>query len=99
MFKYRSIKKYGSKLLPTLEKRFGYQDFYSASQIRATVYQKNLNPQYLPLGYILFLESRELSHIMAVEFPTINITEYKNEMLSYLESKSYQGYLSVLHQY
>lgn len=96
MLKYRSLKRYGVKLLPYLEKRFGQQEFYSASQIRTIVYQKDFNPTFLPLGYILFHDPLSLSETLAAEFPTLNIHEYKKEILSYLDRKSYQGYLNVL---
>ncbi|NMP31321.1 hypothetical protein HII17_07085 [Thalassotalea sp. M1531] len=96
MLKYWSIKKYGTKLLPTLEKRYGKQIYYSAHQIRATIYQKDFNPQFLPLGYILFLAPSEISTVTASEFPDLDIAQYKKEILDYLESKSYEGYLQVL---
>ncbi len=98
MLNYWSIKKYGTKLLPTLEKRFGKQDYFDANQIRSTVYQKDFNPKHLPLAYILFLSPESLSTVMANEFPDLDINAYKKEMLDYLSSKSYQGYLQVLAQ-
>lgn len=98
MLKYWSIKKYGSKLLPTLEKRYGKQSSYSAHQIRATIYQKDFNPTYLPLAYILFLSPSEQQEVLAREFPNLDINEYKKEILTYLKSKQYQGYLQVLQQ-
>jgi hypothetical protein len=96
MFKYWSLKKYGTKLLPTLEKRFGKRNFYSASEIRTIVYQQDFNPKYLPLGYILFLDPKEIEYTFHIEFPQLNIAEYKQEILSYLDKKSYQGALKVL---
>ena len=96
MFKYWSIKKYGKKLLPYLEKKFGKRDFYSASEIRTIVYQKDFNPNYLPLGYLLFLDPKEAQQIFSTEFPQLKINEYKQEILNYLDKKSYQGYLQVL---
>lgn len=96
MLRYRSLKKYGTKLLPYLEKQFGQQEFYNASQIRTVVYKKDFNPSYLPLGYILFLEPSCLRETLTKEFPTLNIVEYKQEILSYLDKKSYQGYLNIL---
>lgn len=96
MFKYWSIKKYGKKLHPTLQKRFGEQRFYSASQVRETIYKFDFNPEFLPLGYILFLESNELNTTLKNEFPDININQYKKEMLEYLHSRSYDGDLQVL---
>ncbi len=96
MFKYWSLKKYGSKLLPQLEKKFGEHEFYTPSQVRATVYQKDFNPSYLPLGYILFVEPTLSRQIIAKEFPEIDVQEYKKEILSYLEGKSYNGYLQIL---
>jgi len=98
MFKYWSIKRYGTKLLPTLEKNFGCKENYSASEIRTTVFQDNFSPKYLPLGYILFLGEVSLKEVMYTEFPQINICEYRKEISNYLESKSYHGYLQVLHQ-
>lgn len=96
MFKYWSIKKYGTKFLPTLEKRYGKLPHYSAHQIRATVYQKDFNPEFLPLAYLLFLSQQEQEKIMAREFPDLNIDAYKKEILDLLESKQYQGFLEVL---
>jgi hypothetical protein len=96
MLKYWSIKKYGTKLLPYLEKQYGKQHFYSSSQIRTIIYRKDFNPEYLPLGYILFLNIDELKSTFSKEFPFIEITEYKQSILSYLDKKSYQGYLQVL---
>jgi hypothetical protein len=98
MFKYWSLKKYGTKLLPYLEKKFGKRNFYTSSQIRTIVYQKDFNPNYLPLGYILFLDPKEIQQAFHVEFPQINIVEYKKEILDYLDKKSYQGYLQILEQ-
>ena len=98
MFKFWSIKKYGTKLLPKLEKRYGNQTYYSAHQVRATVYQESFNPTYLPLGYLLFLERDELKQTLATEFPGLNIHQYKKDILDYLDTKSYQGYLQKLLQ-
>ncbi|GLX77087.1 hypothetical protein tinsulaeT_04270 [Thalassotalea insulae] len=96
MFTYWSLKKYGNKLLPQLIKHYGQQAYYSPSQIRTIVYRKDFNPKFLPLGYILFAAPEALQGIMAKEFPQINIADYKREILSYLEGKSYSGYLQVL---
>lgn len=96
MFKYWSIKKYGSKLLPLLEKQFGQHAYYTPSQVRSTVYQKNFDPTYLPLGYILFVEPNLLKQVLSKEFPNINTTEFKHEIITYLHRKSYSGYLDVL---
>jgi len=96
MLKYWSIKKYGSKLLPLLEKRYGIKKYYTTNEIRTVIYRKSFNPKYLPLAYILFLESSELSKIMAKEFPSLVIADYKKEILTILNKRSYQGYLQVL---
>lgn len=96
MFKYRAIKKYGKKLLPKLEKRFGVKDAYNASEIRSTVYQCNFNPNHLPLGYILFLEKSELDKTIKREFPDLCIQQYKRETNEFLTKKNYNGYLSIL---
>ena len=98
MFKYWSIKKYGTKLLPKLEKRYGKQMYYTAHQVRATIYQESFNPVYLPLGYLLFLERDELKATFTNEFSDLNIHQYKKEILDYLNTKSYQGYLQKLLQ-
>ncbi len=63
MFKRAAIKRYGHRLQPKLNKRYGEQSFYSARQVRATVYQCNFNPSYLPLGYLLFLDKPELTDV------------------------------------
>ena len=96
MFKHSAIKKYGNKLLPTLQKRYGKQIFYSASQVRATIYQCNFNSKYLPLGYLLFLEPTLLSPLIKKEFPELCITRYKQEMRDYLDERKYHGYLRLL---
>lgn len=98
MFKYYSIKKYGTKLLPTLEKRYGVKTYYTASQVRATVYQNSFNPKYLPLGYLLFLEKTSLKNVLYSEYPELNISQYKQEMVNYLDQKQYKGYLQKLTQ-
>lgn len=76
MFKYWSIKRYGTKLLPNLEKNFGCKEYYSASEIRTTIFKNNFSTRYLPLGYILFLDDLSLRETMYIEFPQINIFEY-----------------------
>lgn len=96
MFKYWSIKKYGSKLLPLLEKQYGTRQYYSSSQIRTVIYRKDFDPSYLPLGYILFLDPHSLEDVLKAEFPDIKIAEYKKDILKYLEKKSYRGFLQIL---
>ena len=98
MFKYWSIKRYGSKLLPTLERNFGCKDYYTASEIRTTIFKNNFSSKYLPLGYLLFLDDISLKETMYIEYPQINIGEYRQEISNYLEKKSYHGYLQVLQQ-
>ena len=56
MFKYWSIKKYGNKLLPLLEKRYGIKDFYTPSEVRATVYQQDFKPNIFTIGLHLMLK-------------------------------------------
>jgi hypothetical protein len=96
MFKRTAIKKYGKVLLPKLQQRYGEHAFYNASQVRSTVYQCNFNPNYLPLGYILFLKPCELTDIITKEFPDLCIQQYKQEMKSYLNERKYYGYLKLL---
>tara|TARA_R110000737_G_scaffold102815_2_gene136211 strand:+ start:449 stop:781 length:333 start_codon:yes stop_codon:yes gene_type:complete len=96
MFKYYSIKKYGAKLLPTLEKRYGKQKYYSASQVRTTVYQNDFNPKYLPLAYLLFLDNNTLRNVLFTEYPELNISQYKNDIGAYIARKKYDGYLQNL---
>lgn len=96
MFKYSSIKKYGNKLLPALEKKFGNKTYFSASEVRSTVYKKNFNPAFLPLGYIISLHPDELAKVMSEQFPDISINDYKQEMLVYLSEKNYQGQLNII---
>jgi len=98
MFKYWSIKKYGAKLLPTLEKRYGIQDYYSPSQVRATVFQCDFSPEFLLLGYVLFCQRRSLNQVAKKEFPHINVEQYTRDIINFLDSKRYHGYLKVLHQ-
>ncbi|WP_085296919.1 hypothetical protein [Cognaticolwellia mytili] len=96
MFKYYSIKKYGVKLLPALEKRYGIKPHYNPSEVRATVYQSNFNPKYLPLAYLLFLEQNALKNVLYTEYPELNIGQYKQEIINYLNRKRYHGYLQKL---
>lgn len=96
MLKYSALKKYGYKLLPRLEKRYGQQTFYSASQIRATVYQCNFNPRFLPLGYLLYLEPPLLAQLMREEFPTVCINNFKQDICDYLDKRKYHGNLQLL---
>ncbi len=91
MFKYWALKKYDKNLLPTLQKRYGSKDEYLAHEIRATVYQANFNPKYLPLAYMLLLKEHQLSTVMHTEFPHLSINCYKKDILTYLAKKSYQG--------
>lgn len=98
MFKYWSIKRYGTKLLPILERNFGCKEYYNASEIRTTIFKNNFSTKYLPLGYILFLDDLSLKETMYIEFPQIEICHYRKEITDYLESKSYHGYLQVLSQ-
>lgn len=96
MFKRSAIKKYGNQLLPKLQQRYGEETFYNASQVRATVYQCNFNPTYLPLGYLLFLDSSALNKVISTEFPELCIRKYKQEIQNYLDSRKYYGYLKLL---
>lgn len=96
MFKYWSIKKYGSKLLPILEKRYGVKEFYTAHEVRTTIFRKSFNPKYLPLAYILCLNNDALTKVMEKEFPLLSVSEYKKEILNILEKKNYRGYLQIL---
>lgn len=90
MFTYLSIKKYANKLLPTLESRYGAKKFYTAREVRATVYQRSYNPKFLPLGYIIALNQHDLETIMKKEFPDVDICEYKSKMIEYLNSKKFK---------
>ena len=88
MFTRLAIKKYVSKLRPTLEKRYGIQTHYTSSQVRATVFQKDFSPRFLPLGYIMCLDTDELQQALKTEFPDIDIIEYKAEVMTYLNDSS-----------
>lgn len=96
MFKYRAIKKYGTKLLPVLEKSYGKQNYYTPSQVRTCVYKNDFSPKYLPLGYLLFTTPKELNNLLALEFPLLDLNKFKQDILTYLGNKKYQGYLQVL---
>lgn len=96
MFKYWHIKKYGDNLANKLTKRYGVKPFYSASEIRATVYQCNFKPSYLPLAYLLYLEKSALEATLTKEFPELDLPSYKKEMLDYLGKKQYSGKLYQL---
>ncbi|KXJ57291.1 MAG: hypothetical protein AXW17_03340 [Colwellia sp. Phe_37] len=97
MFKYYSLKKYSKKLLPALEKRYGKAKYYSASQVRATIYQHDFNPKYLPLAYLLFLDKSSLKNVIYIEFPELNMAQYKQEICQYLARKQSDMYLKDLH--
>ena len=96
MFKYWSIKKYGLNLQNKLVERYGLHEYFNAHQVRATVYQCNFNPKFLPLAYLLYITPAQLTKVMANEFPDISISCYKNEMLTYLDTKKYQGFILAL---
>jgi hypothetical protein len=96
MFKRAAIKRYGHRLQPKLNKRYGEQSFYSARQVRATVYQCNFNPSYLPLGYLLFLDKPELTDVLESEYPELCLDGYKNEIKTYLDQRKYYGNLELL---
>jgi hypothetical protein len=96
MLKYWSIKKYGNKLQQRLENKFGGKSYYTPSEVRSTVYKCNFSPKYLPLGYILYLEHHDLLNILNVEFPEIDPVKYKEEILTFLDKKSYQGSIQRL---
>lgn len=86
MFTTWSLKKYFNKLLPRLEKRYGKQANYSASQVRATIYQCNFNPKHLVLGYVLALNEQDLIKVIANEFPDLCLTEYKKHIKTLLNN-------------
>lgn len=87
MFKHRSLKKYTKKLRPTLEKRYGKQAHYSASQVRSTVYQCNFKCEHLPLGYMLALNKDDLTKVAAIEFPETCLKSYKQDISIRLKNK------------
>ena len=96
MFKYWSIKKYGSKLEQLLEKKYGEKPYYTSSEVRSTVYKGNFSPKYLPLGYILYLDNQDLLKVLYIEFPEIDLPKYKAEIVNFLDQKSYQGSIRKL---
>jgi len=96
MFKYWSIKRYGSKLLPLLEKKYGCQAYYHHEHIKLIINKYRFNKEYVPLAYLLFVEPNRHEQLFKIEFPHLNIDQYKNEMLHYLTEKKYKGYLLTL---
>ncbi len=96
MFKQAAIKRYGKRLHPYLQKRYGKKAFYSASEVRATVYQCSFKPKYLPLGYLLFLEKSSLEIIMKKEFPSLSIDAYRKEMAKYFNDSEFQKNLQLI---
>jgi len=84
-FQNWSINKYNIPLKNKLTKRYGKRRYYTAHQVRATIYQCYYNPKYLPLGYILYLSPSELIAVMENEFAEINLSIYKQEFSQYLE--------------
>jgi len=96
MFKRAAIKKYGKKLLPALQKRYGEQQYYNPSQVRTTVYKGNFSPRYLPLGYLMFIEPNQLPSLIKEEFPNLCINNYTQEIRDYLDKHKYYGLLKFL---
>lgn len=96
MFKYLSLKKYSIKLLPILERHYGKKTYYSATEVRATIYQHDFNPKYLPLAYLMFLEENMLNSVLYIEFPELDIEQYKKDIVTYLEKKNFAGSLTQL---
>jgi len=96
MFKQAAIKRYGKRLHPYLQKRYGKKAFYSASEVRATVYQCSFKPKYLPLGYLLFLENSALKTIIKKEFPSLNIDTYRKEMAKHLNGSEFLKNLQLI---
>lgn len=96
MFKKYAIKKYGDRLPTKLKERYGEQEFYSARQIRATVFQCNFNPTYLPLAYLLFLDKTALLVTLKNEYPELSVQQYKEEIKDYLTQRKYYGCLEIL---
>jgi len=81
-----AIKRYANKLLPTLNKRYGTSEKYSAHQIRETIFKCGFNPKYLPLAYILYIEKEQLIPILAIEYPELDITSFRKEICYYLST-------------
>lgn len=98
MFKSWSIKKYGYKLHHKLIKRYGVQLYFTVHQVRATVYQCNFNPKYLPLAYILYLSPEQLNKIMFIEFPDLTIASYKEKMFTYLGKNKLMNVNQIINQ-
>jgi len=98
MFKKLAIKKYGTKLRPMLKKRYGDNSYYTASQVRSTVFQKDFSPRFLPLGYILFLNQQDLEQVILEEYPELDIRDYKQQVLNYVNQESTPTDLLLLSQ-
>lgn len=96
MFKYLSLKKYSIKLLPVLERHYGKKTHYSPTEVRTTIYQHDFNPKYLPLAYLMFLEESMLSSVLYIEFPELDIVQYKEDIVTYLKKKNFIGSLTRL---
>jgi|TARA_B110000211_G_scaffold90335_1_gene105511 hypothetical protein len=96
LLKFHAIKKYGSKLRPKLVNRFGEKKYYSPSEVRSTVYQKNFNPKYLPLAYLLCLEKNDLKNVLFTEYPELDIEQYRIEINDYITRKKYGEYFQRL---
>ena len=88
MFSQRSVKKYINKLTPRLEKRYGKQVNYSASQVRTTVYQRDFNPSHLALGYIIALNEHDLAAVLKIEYPDLSVTKYMNDVIDTIGTKT-----------
>jgi hypothetical protein len=84
-FRNYSINKYDRLLQKKLTKRYGFRHYYTAHQVRATVYQCCFNTKYLPLGYLIYLSPSELRDVMMSEFPELNIVIYKKQFDQYLQ--------------
>jgi hypothetical protein len=96
LLKFRAIKKYGAKLMTALENRFGAKKYYTPSEVRSTVYQKNFNPKYLPLAYLLYLDKNDLKNVIFTEYPELDIEQYTIEINDYISQKKYGEYFQRL---
>lgn len=87
MFTYFSVKKYTTKLVPLLEKRYKSKGPFTPSQVRATVYQCDFNEKYLALGYLIALPKSEVKAIFSAEFSDICPEQYRIEIIELLANK------------
>jgi hypothetical protein len=87
MFTPRKLHHYFSLLPKKLQKRYGIRATYNAHQVRATVFHCDFNPNYLPLGYVLFLPAEQASAVIQKEFPDFSMAALFEQINQFTKKK------------